>query len=94
MFNDAGIVSCLEVPNNKLHWQKRIGGNFSASAVRAGETIYCVSVEGDVVVLAAKKEFEQLARIPLGDVCRSTPAIANGRMYLRTASHLYSLGGK
>jgi outer membrane protein assembly factor BamB len=94
MFNDAGIVSCLEVPSNKLHWQKRIGGNFSSSPVRAGQAIYCVSVEGDVVVVAAKKEYEPIARIPLGEVCRSTPAIANGRMYLRTESHLYSLGGK
>jgi hypothetical protein len=30
----------------------------------------------------------------LGERSNSTPAVADGVMYLRTASHLMSLGGK
>ena len=92
LWGDNGIVSCVEVPTGSLIWQKRVGGNFSSSPVRGGDYVYCVSVEGDVVVLAAKGEYELLGRMPLGEVCRSTPAIAGGRLYLRTQSHLYSLG--
>ena len=92
VWGDSGIVSCLEVPSGSLLWQKRVGGNFSGSPVRAGDKVYCVSVEGDVVVLAAKAEYELLGRMQLGEVCRSTPAIADGRIYFRTQSHLYSLG--
>jgi hypothetical protein len=50
--------------------------------------------EGDVFVLAASDDFQQLARIPLGEPGRSTPAVAGGVFYLRTESHLFSVGGK
>ncbi len=94
LWGDGGVVSCVDAPNGNLVWQKRVGGNFSGSPVRAAERMYCISAEGDVVVLAAKDQFELLSRHPLGELSRSTPAIAGGRMYLRTQSHLVSIGGK
>ncbi len=37
---------------------------------------------------------EVLARVPLGEPSYATPAVSDGIMYLRTRSHLFSLGGK
>lgn len=90
---DAGIVSCLDLNSGEVHWRKRIGGNYSSSPVRAHDKIYCTSMDGEVVVLAADKEFQELGRTSLGEGCRSTPAVANGCMYLRTFSELMSIGG-
>jgi outer membrane protein assembly factor BamB len=45
-------------------------------------------------VLAASSEYKLLARNPLKEGSQATPAIAGGKMYLRTLSHLISLGGK
>jgi outer membrane protein assembly factor BamB len=45
-------------------------------------------------VLSATDQYELVARNPLGEDSRSTPSVAGGRMYLRTYSHLISLGGK
>ena len=45
-------------------------------------------------VLAASDKYELLARVPLGELSYATPAVSDGVMYLRTHSHLYSLGGK
>jgi outer membrane protein assembly factor BamB len=53
-----------------------------------------MSTEGEVVVLAASDKYEELGRNPLDEATRATPAIAGGRMYLRTESHLVSIGGK
>jgi hypothetical protein len=47
-----------------------------------------------VVVVAASARFEVLARVPLGEPSHATPAVAGGVTYLRTLSHLFSLGGK
>ncbi len=48
-----------------------------------------------MVVIAASKEFQVLARNKVADdVSRSTPAVADGRMYVRTQSKLLSIGGK
>ncbi len=45
-------------------------------------------------VLAAAEKPQVLARIDLGEPSFATPAIADGIMYLRTQSHLFSIGGK
>jgi outer membrane protein assembly factor BamB len=92
LWGDNGVVTCIEAANGKKVWQKRIGGNFSSSPVRAASKLYCVSADGEVVVLAASRRYELLARNPLGELSRSTPAIAAGRLYLRTQSHLFSIG--
>jgi len=94
LWGDNGIVTCVKASTGEQIWQKRIGGNFNGSPVRAGDKLFCISAEGDIVVLRASEEFEELNRISLSEVSRSTPAIANGRIYFRTESHLSSLGGK
>ena len=94
LWGDGGIVTCIDVPTGKNHWRQRIGGIFYSSPIRVGDRIYCTSLDGDVVVIAASPEYKLLARNSLGESTCATPAIADGRMYLRTASHLMSLGGK
>lgn len=91
--SELGIASCLELDTGKIVWQERVPGAYSASPVCAGENIYCVNNDGDVIVLKAADKFELLARNPLGEATQSTPAIAGGRIYFRTQSHLLSLGG-
>lgn len=93
MVSDGGIASCADLKTGTMHWQKRIGGNYSSSLVRADDKIYCTSMDGEVIALAADKTFEELGRTQLGEGIRSTPAIANGRMYLRTFTHLMAIGG-
>ena len=60
----------------------------------AGKHLYCIAQDGTVVVLAASEKYELVSRNALGEDSRATPAISGGRMYLRTESHLVSIGGK
>jgi outer membrane protein assembly factor BamB len=92
LWSDEGIATCADATSGRQHWQRRIGGTFYASPVGAGKHIYCTSVDGEVVVLAAAKTFEQLARVSLGEPSNATPAIARGKMFLRTESKLMALG--
>jgi outer membrane protein assembly factor BamB len=94
LWSDKGIVTCLDAASGNAYWQKRVGGNFSGSPVCVNDAIYCIDEEGVVVVLAAGKEYQELGRNALGEPSRSTPAVAGGRMYLRTYSHLISIGGR
>jgi outer membrane protein assembly factor BamB len=91
---DKGIVTCLDAATGHQHWQERVGGNYSGSPVVVGGNVYCISDEGNVVVLAANSRFKKLGQVSLGEESRSTPAIAHGRMYLRTYSHLICVGGR
>jgi outer membrane protein assembly factor BamB len=89
---DRGVVTCLDAPSGEIVWRERIGGDYFGSPVRVADRLYCISREGEMVVLAASREFQELARIDLEERSHSTPAVADGVMYLRTASHLMSLG--
>jgi outer membrane protein assembly factor BamB len=90
----SGVVSCLDATDGKQVWQRRVGGAYSGSPVRAGDKMFCVDEAGLVVCLSATEKFQELGRTDLKEECRSTPAISGGRMYVRTVSHLYSVGGK
>jgi outer membrane protein assembly factor BamB len=95
LWGDGGIVSCIDARSGKMQWGggKRVGGNFYGSPVCVNDKLYCVSAKGQVVVLAASAKYQLLARNDLGDLCHSTPAVAGGRMYVRTYQHLFSVGG-
>ncbi len=90
---DRGGVSCVDAATGEVKWTERIGGNYSSSPVRVDDRLFGISSDGEVVVLAAADKFKLLGRTALGEDCRATPAVAHGRMYLRTVSHLISIGG-
>jgi len=94
LWSDDGIVSCFDVKTGKMHWRKRVGGQFYSSPICVGASLYNVSTDGEVVVLAAASEFKAQARHSIGEATHSTPAVSGGVMYLRTFSQLISLGGK
>ena len=93
-FYDKGILSCLDTKTGEVYYQKRLDCAFSGSAIRVGGKLFCVDEEGIVHVIAASKEFKVLAKNPLGEDCRSTPAVSGGRMYIRTYSQLICVGAK
>jgi outer membrane protein assembly factor BamB len=85
---DRGTVCCVDPTTGKDLWIKRIGGDFSGSPIGAGGMLFNIDEQGNVVVLAAAPEFKLLGKLPLDEPCNSTPAVANGRLYLRTFHHL------
>ncbi len=94
MFNDRGIVSCADVRTGEIRWRERLSRGFSGSPVIGDGKVYIIDDEGVVHVLAAADQYQLLGSHPLGEPSRSTPAIAGGRLYFRTLSHLVSVGGK
>ena len=93
LWSDSGIVSCMEVRTGVLRYQERIGGNFFGSPVWVDGRLYCVSTTGEIIVLEASDKFNVLARYQLKELCHSTPAVAQGRMFIHTENHLWCLGG-
>ncbi len=94
LWDDNGVVTCADVRTGTVHWRQRAPGSYYSSPVCVGEHLYNVSRAGDVVVVRAAKRYELLARNRLGEGSHSTPAVAGGRMYVRTFSHLLCFGGK
>ncbi|MCE9547312.1 MAG: PQQ-like beta-propeller repeat protein [Planctomycetia bacterium] len=94
LWHDRGTVSCHELATGKLVWgPNRVGGNYSGSPVLVGDRLYAISESGEVMVIAAGREYKLLGQTALGQGSRATPAVADGRMLLRTESKLFCLGG-
>jgi outer membrane protein assembly factor BamB len=91
--NNNGLVTCYDAKTGKKHYQQRLAGRgwFTASPVAADGKLYFTSEEGGTLVVKAGPEFQLLAKNASGEVCMSTPAIANGMLFLRTQHHLYGL---
>jgi outer membrane protein assembly factor BamB len=94
LWSDTGTVTCVRAATGEEVWREKVGANFYGSPVCVGDRMYCISTKGEVIVLAAGDKYRLLARNPLGEKSHATPAIAGGRMYLRTWSHLVCIGGK
>ena len=93
MWSDQGIASCLDKSTGKVIWQKRVGGNYFSSPICIDGKLYCIDLDGNVVVIAASDQYKLLAKNSLGEPSKATPAVSGGRLYLRTESRLHSIGG-
>jgi len=93
---DNGVLTAYDAAGGDIKIKERIGNGstgFTASPVAADGKVYYTSEEGDVYVLQAGPEFKLLATNALGEVCMTTPAISEGKLYFRTQHHVWCVGG-
>jgi outer membrane protein assembly factor BamB len=93
MVSDNGVVTCLDAKTGAIVWQHRLNGAFSASPVFADGRIYFQSEDGVTTVLAPGRSVKVLSENALDAPTLASMAIASGSVFLRTATHLYRIGG-
>jgi outer membrane protein assembly factor BamB len=96
MVKDGGIITSINASTGKVLKEGRTKdalGEYYASPVAADGKVYVVSVEGKMSVLKAGGSWEVLRVNDLGDEVHATPALAGGRIYVRTRSTLYCFAG-
>lgn len=68
------------------------GAATSPFVIAADGRIYAASESGTVIVFRAGDRLDVLARNDLGESIVATPAIADHKLYVRTANHLWAFG--
>jgi outer membrane protein assembly factor BamB len=91
MINDGGVATALDATTGRELWSERIGGNFSASPIVAGEQIYFFNEEGKGTVIAAGREFRKIAENRLASGCMASPAVSGNALFVRTKTDLYRI---
>jgi len=92
---NGGLASSYDARSGSVLYQaERVDapGDYYSSAVAADGRIYIASQRGTVVVLDASGPFRVLARNPIGEPVFATPAIVDGRIYVRTDRSLFAFG--
>lgn len=94
MVKSGGIVSCFRAEDGELLYSERIGaaGAYFASPVAVNGKILFTSRTGVITVVEAGDQMNILERNDLDEVIAATPAIADSKIYLRTANSLYAFG--
>ena len=92
-----GVFDAYEVETGKDIYRQRlepVGSGFSASPVAADGRIYLTGEDGDIIVVAAGREFKKLGSNSMGELVMATPALSDGVMYVRGVSTLFAIGKK
>jgi outer membrane protein assembly factor BamB len=95
LLTDTGIVTCLDALTGAVqHEGSRppVASHFMGSPVAFGGLIAMTSEEGDTFMLRAGPKPEVVGTNSIDEPVYSSPAIANGRIYIRGEKHLFSIG--
>jgi outer membrane protein assembly factor BamB len=97
--DSRGFAYCVKADTGEIVYEERLQPNpraIYASPVLVKDRLYYVSRTGGTLVLAARPGFELLAHSPPLDesVFNGSPAVVEGRVYLRSDRFLYCLGGR
>jgi outer membrane protein assembly factor BamB len=89
---DNGVATAYRTTDGEVVWQERLGGTYSASPVYADGKLYFLSEQGQTTVVKPNATFEVLSRNPLEEAAQASPAVASGRIVIRTEHHLWAIG--
>jgi outer membrane protein assembly factor BamB len=97
MVNDMqSVATSFDARTGKLMWQNRLGvarrEGFSASPVAFDGKVFFTNDEGETFVLKAGPTFQLLHVNDIGEETLATPALVDGRWYIRTAQNLFAIG--
>lgn len=92
LFKEGGVLTAVRAADGAVLKEGRISAGFGAvysSPIAAGNRLYIANQQGKVTVLKAAPEWEVLAVNDLGEECFATPAVADDRIFVRTATTLW-----
>ncbi len=99
LLGDGGILKVVDFKSGKQLYEERVNGSagsskFFSSPVAGDGKFFAGSQQGDLIVIKAGDKFEQLSATKLDAPINASPAIGEGRLYVRTEKSLWCLGSK
>ena len=93
MTSDSGAGECFEAATGKLFWEERLGEQH-ASLVSANGLVYFLNDRGVMNVVRPGANFALVARNDIGEQTFASPALSEGRIFIRSEQHLFCIGGQ
>ncbi len=97
VLGNNGVFDAYDLQTGDEIYRRRLphlGSGFSASPVAADGKIYLSSEDGEMLVIAAGREFRHLSTNSMGELLMATPALSEGVMYVRSAAGVFAIGRK
>ena len=92
---EKGDLTCLDVDSGEVKYRQRLlADKHRSTPVAVDGRLIVVDRKGTLFVVKAGPELEVLSKIQLKEETTASPAISNGRVFIRTYKALYAFGEK
>ena len=88
----SGRLFCLDAETGEKYWEHDTLSHIWGSTLVADGKVFLGNEDGELVVLKAGKDYEELDTIEYPAPIYSTCVVANGILYVMTQTHLYAYG--
>ena len=92
LVTNNGVARCLDLGTGRLLWKAPLKGEYRASPVAVEGRIYFLNTKGLCTILSAALRLDRLTENQLDDETLASPAISDGRLFIRGRKWLYCLG--
>jgi outer membrane protein assembly factor BamB len=87
-----GVLACYDLKTGEKYWEHDVGKTLYSSPVYADGKIFMMDNDGVMRIYEFGKEMKLISENKLGEHAGTTPAFANGKLYIRGDKNLYCIG--
>jgi outer membrane protein assembly factor BamB/ferredoxin len=89
----TGTVTCYDAKKGGMLWEEDFETDFSSSPSLVGNRVYLFCKDGKGWIIEPTREAcKRIAETDLGEPCVTSPALQDGRLYIRGQEHLFCIG--
>jgi len=89
---DDGIARCFDLATGNIKWKERLKGQYKASPTALDGRIYFLNSDGLTAIVSASPRFDKLIENKLDDTTLASPAISDGKLFIRGYKSLFCIG--
>lgn len=87
--NDNGFAGCVKASTGEIVYDERLTSGVTASPILLNGYIVAIDERGNVFSYPAQPRFSRPRRLALNETVYASPAVADGRLYIRGEKHLF-----
>jgi outer membrane protein assembly factor BamB len=94
LLNDRGVMTALDAKTGDIKYEGGrvpVPASFMGSPIAANGSLLLTSEDGDTFTIKAGPKHEVIRTNSIGEPVYTTPAISNGRIYIRGEKHLFAI---
>ncbi len=95
LMTDRGIITCLDARTGEVKYEGGrvpVPATFTASPIAFDGKILLMSEDGDTFIIKAGPKHEVIGTNSIGEPVYASPAVADGKIFIRGEKHLYCIG--
>ena len=87
-----GVMACYDLKSGEMYWEHDVGKTLYSSPMFADGKLFMMDNDGVMRIYEFAKEMKLISENKLGEKAGTTPAFANGKIYIRGEKNLYCIG--